>query len=155
MLPPIRNARRQRTAAQALLLRVGITPQQAVRTPAKLSGGQRQRVAIARALVSRPTVLFLDEPTSALDVSVQASLMKLLRDLQVEQHLTILMVTHDLGLARQFADRIALLDRGRVVEEGAAENLLTAPATMLARNLIDAARTLLPEQVVGMAKQQV
>jgi peptide/nickel transport system ATP-binding protein len=101
-------------------------------------------VAIARALVAGPGVLFLDEPTSALDVSVQAAVMDLLAGLRAELRLTVVMVTHDLGLARQFADRVALMDRGRVIEEGTAGQVLSAPRTALGRDLIDASRASLP-----------
>jgi ABC-type glutathione transport system ATPase component len=147
-----RQARRRRVRAQGLLARVGITPAQAARTPARLSGGQRQRVAIARALVADPEVLFLDEPTSALDVSVQAGLMNLLGELRAERRLSVVMVTHDLGLARQFADRVVVMDQGKVVEDGSAEQVLTAPRGRLTRELIEASRTSLPFTLVEEGK---
>lgn len=109
-----RRERRQR--AIAALRDVGIAEEQSERTPAALSGGQRQRVAIARAFVARPRLIFLDEPTSALDVSVQAAIVELLRRLRREDARTAyVLVTHDLALARQLADRVVVLDRGRAI----------------------------------------
>jgi peptide/nickel transport system ATP-binding protein len=126
-----RKERRER--AFAALKEVGITPAQAERTPGALSGGQRQRVAIARALVARPRLVFLDEPTSALDVSVQAAIVELLRRLRSEDARTAyVLVTHDLALARHLADRVVVLDRGRVVEFGEVDRVLDARVSRVA-----------------------
>ena len=99
------------------LLQVGLGPAFRFRYPHQLSGGQRQRVAIARALMLEPKVLLLDEPTSALDVSVQAEILNLLRRLRQEQGLTYLLVSHNLAVIAHMCDRLAVMNRGAVVEE--------------------------------------
>ncbi|MCW2950984.1 MAG: peptide transporter ATP-binding protein [Conexibacter sp.] len=104
--------------------------------PAQLSGGERQRVAIARALVCRPEILLCDEITSALDVSVQASIVSLLRELQREEHLSLLFVTHNIGLVRSIADRVMVMNQGRVVETGASQDVLDAPTEEYTRTLV-------------------
>ena len=96
---------------------VGLGPQFRFRYPHQLSGGQRQRVAIARALVLEPRVLLLDEPTSALDVSVQAEILNLLKRLRAEHALTYVLVSHNLAVVAAMCDRLAVMNRGRVVEE--------------------------------------
>ena len=95
--------------------------------PAQLSGGLKQRVAIARAYAGNPRVLVCDEPTSALDVSVQAAILNLLAELQGREHVTYLFISHDLGVVRYLADRIAVLYLGRVMEHGAAETVFSGP----------------------------
>jgi ABC-type dipeptide/oligopeptide/nickel transport system ATPase subunit len=105
------------------LREVGLGPQFRFRFPHQLSGGQRQRVAIARALILEPRVLLLDEPTSALDVSVQAEILNLLKRLRAEHALTFILVSHNLAVVAYMCDRLAVMNRGRVVEELDAENL--------------------------------
>jgi len=102
---------------------VGLGPAFRFRYPHQLSGGQRQRVAIARALVLEPRVLLLDEPTSALDVSVQAEILILLRRLRAEHGLTLVLVTHNLAVVANLCDRLAVMNRGRLVEEMSVEEL--------------------------------
>ncbi|MBY6262930.1 ABC transporter ATP-binding protein [Azospirillum sp. 412522] len=102
---------------------VGLGPAFRFRYPHQLSGGQRQRVAIARALVLEPRVLLLDEPTSALDVSVQAEILNLLRRLRAEHGLTLVLVTHNLAVVANLCDRLAVMNRGRLVEEMTVEEL--------------------------------
>lgn len=142
-IPWIKSRWRRFGKAEKLLQRVGISKEEARRTPAKLSGGQRQRVAIARSLISDPVILFLDEPTSALDVSVQAGVMTLISELKAELGLTVVMVTHDLGLARQFADRVVVMDSGRIVEVGDVDRIFTTPVHALTQRLIEASRSAL------------
>jgi ABC-type dipeptide/oligopeptide/nickel transport system ATPase subunit len=102
---------------------VGLGARFRFRYPHQLSGGQRQRVAIARALLLEPKILLLDEPTSALDVSVQAEILNLLKRLRQERGLTYVLVTHNLAVVAWMCERIAVMNRGRVVEELAAERL--------------------------------
>ncbi len=110
-----------------LLGTVGLSPEYMNRYPAALSGGQRQRAALARALAARPDMIVLDEPTSALDVSVQARVLTLLFELQSRFNLTYLFITHDLGVARNVASRIAVMYRGRIVESGPTEAVFREP----------------------------
>jgi ABC-type glutathione transport system ATPase component len=108
------------------------------RLPRALSGGQAQRVAIARAIISRPAMLLLDEATSALDVLVASGIVALLRRLQREQGLSLLVITHDLALARQLCHRIAVMEVGRIVELGDAEALVSAPQHPATQRLVAA-----------------
>lgn len=108
------------------------------RLPRQLSGGQAQRVALARALVAEPAMLVLDEATSALDPLIAAEMVELLLELQREQGLSMLFVTHDLALARQLAHRIAVLDQGRIVEIQPAEDLVSKPGSDAAKRLVAA-----------------
>jgi peptide/nickel transport system ATP-binding protein len=119
-----------------MLERVHLRAGLADRFPDQLSGGERQRVAIGRALMTRPEVLVCDEVTSALDVSVQASIVELLRDLQREMGLTLLFVTHNIALVRHVAQRVAILQGGRIVELAAADKIIDEPSDDYTRELI-------------------
>ena len=105
------------------------------RRPHELSGGQRQRVAIARALASRPRLLIADEPVSMLDVSLRLGVLNLLADLQREEGLGVLYITHDLATARHFSDEIMVLNQGRVVERGPADDVILRPQDPYTREL--------------------
>ncbi|MFC0303056.1 ATP-binding cassette domain-containing protein, partial [Rhizorhabdus histidinilytica] len=125
---------------EAVLAEVGLDPTLADRRPAALSGGQAQRVAIARALGPGPAMLLLDEATSALDVLVAGTILDLLAELQKQHGLAILMITHDLAVARRLCHRIVVMDAGRIVEEGPAERLIAAPAHPITAKLVAASR---------------
>ncbi|MFS0700651.1 ABC transporter ATP-binding protein [Cellulomonas sp. 179-A 4D5 NHS] len=119
-----------------LLERVRLEPDVVIdRRPHELSGGQRQRVAIARALASRPRLLVADEPVSMLDVSIRLGVLNLLADLRREEGLGVLYITHDLATARHFSDEIMVLNQGRVVESGPADDVILRPQDPYTREL--------------------
>ncbi len=134
-----------RRKAVELLAEVGMDESALDRHPHEFSGGQRQRINIARALALRPRLLILDEPVSALDVSVGAQIVNLLRRLQREQALTYLFISHSMPLVRYLSTRIAVMQRGRLVETGEAEALCAHPQEAYTQQLIAAT----PELPVG------
>jgi len=121
------------------LREVGLEPGAMDRFPHEFSGGQRQRVAIARAMVLQPRFVVLDEPTSALDVSVQAQIIDLLRDLQQRHRLAYLFISHDLKVVRALADEVIVLRDGKVMEQGAAQQIFDDPQTDYTKALMAAA----------------
>jgi ABC-type oligopeptide transport system ATPase subunit len=136
VLPLTSRARTDR--AVELLELVGLGEPHLFRFPHELSGGQRQRIGIARALAVKPEFLILDEPTSALDVSVQAQVLNLLHDLQQRLNLTYLFISHDLGVIRYLCDRVALIHRGVLTDEGETETVFTSPQSDYAKMLLGA-----------------
>ncbi len=110
--------------------------------PHQFSGGQRQRITIAMALINKPRLLIADEPTTALDVTVQAQILDLLRVLKREHHLSMLFISHDLAVVAQVADRLAVMRRGEIVEQGEARQVLTRPRHEYTRQLLASAPTM-------------
>ncbi|TCR90640.1 ABC transporter ATP-binding protein [Rhizobium sp. BK376] len=127
-----------RTRVLELLNQVGIRePEKRLKAyPHELSGGQRQRVMIAMALANRPELLVADEPTTALDVTVQAQILELLRDLKGQHGMSMLFITHDLGIVRKFADRVCVMTKGKIVETGTVEQVFTNPQHDYTRHLL-------------------
>jgi oligopeptide transport system ATP-binding protein len=133
-----RGAKALRERATALLQRCGMPASSADRYPHEFSGGQRQRIVIARALALNPRFLVCDEPTSALDVSVQAQILNLLKDLQRDLGLSYLFISHDMSVISHMCDRVAVMLRGKIVEQGSRNGVLFDPRHDYTRRLLSA-----------------
>jgi oligopeptide transport system ATP-binding protein len=127
-----------RRQVQELLERVGLSSEHYNRFPHEFSGGQRQRIGIARALSLKPKLVICDEPVSALDVSIQAQIVNLLDDLQDEFGLAYLFVAHDIGIVRHISDRIAVMNEGKIVEQGTADQVCETPKDEYTKKLLAA-----------------
>jgi len=136
------------TRARELMSLVGLQPSALDRYPHQFSGGQRQRIAIARALAMEPDILIADEAVSALDVSVQKQVLALLADVQERFNLAILFITHDLRVAAQICDRVVVMEKGQIVEQGETRTVFSQPAHSYTRALIEAA----PGREFGMGE---
>jgi peptide/nickel transport system ATP-binding protein len=137
-LRPEIGAGDRRDRVVELLRKVGLHADAATRYPHEFSGGQRQRIAIARALAVEPELIICDEPTSALDVSVQAQILNLLAQLQRELGVAYLFITHNFGVVEYLAHEIAVMQSGRIVEAGPAEQVLAQPQHAYTRTLLAA-----------------
>jgi D-methionine transport system ATP-binding protein len=141
--------RAERMARAAELLQLVGLSEKAKAYPASLSGGQKQRVGIARALAARPALLLSDEATSALDPETTRSILSLLKDINSRLGLTILLVTHEMEVIRSIADRVAVIDAGRIVEEGAVWKVFADPKSEVTRSLLSSIRPQLPPGIAS------
>jgi len=133
----------------ALLERCGMPADCVDRFPHQFSGGQKQRIAIARAIALKPRLIVCDEPTSALDVSVQAQILNLLKDLQSEFGMSYLFISHDMNVMQHVCDRIAVMNAGRIVEEGTMNEVLYSPRDEYTRRLLSAVPVADPRRRAG------
>lgn len=134
----------RRARVREVLTQVGVDADAADRFPHEFSGGQRQRIALARAIVHRPRLLVGDEPLSALDVTVRAQVLDVLEGLRREHELTMIMVSHDIGVVQNLCDEVAVMKDGRIVERGATAAVLRTPQQPYTRRLLAAVPTLPP-----------
>ena len=148
-LRPEWSAEERRSRLDALIEQVGLRKDALARYPHEFSGGQRQRIAIARALAVEPDLIVCDEPTSALDVSVQAQILNLLEQLQRELGLALVLITHNIAVVEFLADDIAVMNRGRIEEQGPAAEVLASPRSAYTRTLLDAVPRLAATPDVG------
>ncbi|MFV0374416.1 ABC transporter ATP-binding protein [Microbacterium sp.] len=129
-----------------VLTRVGLDAEMADRYPHEFSGGQRQRIALARAIAHRPRILVGDEPMSALDVTVRAQILDLLRELRRTEELTLLLVSHDIGVVQNLCDEVLVMKDGRIVEEGPTEKVLLEPQVAYTRRLLASIPVIAPQR---------
>ncbi len=135
-------------SVKSIAEKVGLPERLLEQFPGQLSGGQRQRVAIARALILKPRILICDEPTSALDVSVQAQILNLLLELKEELGLTYLFISHNLAVVEHLADRVAVMNKGQIVEEGSCESIFHDPQHPYTQALLSSILT--PDPSLGL-----
>lgn len=148
---PLRNFERltkaeERKRVQELLELVGLSPESILKYPHQFSGGQRQRIGIARAIALKPKLIIADEPVSALDVSVQAQVLNFLQDIQKELDLTLLFISHDLGVIRHMCERIGIMYKGRFVEEGSTDDIFNNAQHIYTKRLVAAIPDIDPKQ---------
>ncbi|MCD2169246.1 MULTISPECIES: ABC transporter ATP-binding protein [Microbacterium] len=132
----------RRARVREVLEQVGLEADMATRFPHEFSGGQRQRIALARAIVHRPRILVGDEPLSALDVTVRAQILRLLARLRTEEQLTLVLVSHDIGVVQNVCDQVVVMKDGRIVEQGPTEKVLLQPQAAYTRQLLASIPTL-------------
>ncbi|PAQ02483.1 methionine ABC transporter ATP-binding protein [Mesorhizobium mediterraneum] len=147
------HPRAERLARAAELLELVGLSEKAKAYPASLSGGQKQRVGIARALAARPALLLSDEATSALDPETTRSILALLKDINRQLGLTILLVTHEMEVIRSIADRVAVIDAGRIVEEGPVWSVFADPKSAITQSLLGGIRPQLPAEIARRLTQ--
>jgi len=146
---PLRNFEKmtkleERKRVDELLSIVGMTPENALKYPHQFSGGQRQRIGIARAIALKPKLIVCDEPVSALDLSIQAQVLNYLKDIQEELNLSLLFISHDLGVVKHMCERLTIMHNGRFVETGTKEEIYNNPTHVYTRRLITAIPDLNP-----------
>lgn len=147
---PIRNFERlspqeEKKKVQEFIEKVGLSPESVYKYPHEFSGGQRQRIGIARALTLNPKLIICDEPVSALDVSVQAQVLNFMQDIQKEFNLAYLFISHDLGVIRHMCNRIGIMYRGHLVEEGTRKDIYDDPQHIYTKRLVSAIPDINPE----------
>jgi len=140
---PLRNyeklsSQEEKKRVQSLLELVGLSPESMMKYPHQFSGGQRQRIGVARAIALKPKLIIADEPVSALDVSVQAQVLNFMQDIQKELNLTYLFISHDLGIVKHMCDHIAIMYKGRYVEQGTRDDIFHNPQHIYTKRLIAA-----------------
>jgi ABC-type oligopeptide transport system ATPase subunit len=146
---PDLSSTRKLTLCHSMLERVGLSPTLWTRYPAQLSGGEQQRVGIARAIITRPKFVLLDEPTSSLDLSRRAGILQLLQELQAEFNLSYLFISHDMSTIEYFADVVAVMYRGIIVERGTNAAVTLSPSHFYTRALLEARMSVDPRDRRG------